>query len=555
MPENICLAQDVKELKYILKNTSEKLTCVPLSLETHLYCISVNLNFIDPINLIDNQFHKESLIETEKFVNNVNCTKPVDSNIKIEIRAFLRFRLNSIIFLIELLNKINEKYIINKIYISGWNVNNHTIHAYILNDILNFLFSNYEKIKISKKDFNFKEQDLYSYDANSSVSSKKNILVSNLNYNFKRIIFSARKNNYKLYIPNFSKISFFKKFLYQILNLGVINFKNIDYKEKEIELVSEIFFKYKKLDLSDLLNLLKNKLNRYFLDLEQKNIALKNFLKKNNFSLALTNTARGIDASVVASLKNKDWSTVCISHGTIAERFNVYDELYKKIIAETVFSGDSQYFAIQSKIANKAINTHRVNGKNLTTGNLLFSQAKTTSKRNKKYILFAVTIKEFCNFQFLGVEMYYEFIQNLRLFETITKENNLNFIIKVHPAENRCIKMLQEIFPSLIFSKKKIEYLLKKSFVAISFSSTAIEDSLNSYVPVILFDQWRRYQHCEAEVDFFKTGEAIYYVNNKEDLIKCINNIQKCKKFNFEKYIYPENFEDNIKNNLFSLIK
>ena len=105
MPENICLAQDVKELKYILKNTSEKLTCVPLSLETHLYCISVNLNFIDPINLIDNQFHKESLIETEKFVNNVNCTKPVDSNIKIEIRAFLRFRLNSIIFLIELFDK------------------------------------------------------------------------------------------------------------------------------------------------------------------------------------------------------------------------------------------------------------------------------------------------------------------------------------------------------------------------------------------------------------------------------------------------------------------
>ena len=93
MPENICLAQDVKELKYILENTSGKLTCVPLSLETHLYCISANLNFIDPINLIDSQFHKESLIETEKFVNNVNCTKPIDSNIKIEIRAFLRLRL------------------------------------------------------------------------------------------------------------------------------------------------------------------------------------------------------------------------------------------------------------------------------------------------------------------------------------------------------------------------------------------------------------------------------------------------------------------------------
>ena len=44
-------------------------------------------------------------------------------------------------------------------------------------------------------------------------------------------------------------------------------------------------------------------------------------------------------------------------------------------------------------------------------------------------------------------------------------------------------------------------HLLNKSFVTISFSSTVIEDSLYSNVPVILFDRWGRYKHCRAEVN------------------------------------------------------
>lgn len=555
MSKNICLAQDVNELKYVLKNANETLACVPLSLETQLYCMTNNLDFIDPVGLIDNEFHKESLVESEKFVKSINYEKHVETNIKIEIQAFLRFRFNSIILLIELLNKVNQKYSIDKIYISGWNLNFHTIHTYFIDDIVNFIFPNFQIIKISKNNLISKKKNLFSYQIKAVPSYKgKAIIVNNLNYNFRRIIFFIKKNNYKLYVLRFEKISMIKIFLLRLINIYLVNFEKREYKEKEMQMISRINFKYKNIDLSKLLNSLKNKLNSYFLDLEQKNNALKGFLLKNDFSLALTNTARGIDGCIVEPLKNKNWPTICISHGTIAEKFDVYDELYKKIIAETVFNGGSKYFAIQSKIAKNALNTHKINGKSLITGNLIFSQSRAIPK-NKKHVLFAVTIKEFCNYQFLGVEMYYEFIKNLKIFEKISNESNLKFIVKVHPAEIRCLKMLKENFPNLIFSKRKIEDLLNKSFVTISFSSTAIEDSLNSQVPVILFDQWKRYKHCESETAFQNNQEAVYYVNESKDLIKCIEKIKSYEKINFDKYIYNTDYKENMKNHIFSMIK
>ena len=51
--------------------------------------------------------------------------------------------------------------------------------------------------------------------------------------------------------------------------------------------------------------------------------------------------------------------------------------------------------------------------------------------------------------------------------------------------------------------------------MTISFSSTVIEDFLCSEIPVILLDRWKRYQHCEAQLDYFK-NYPIYYVNEEK---------------------------------------
>ena len=147
--------------------------------------------------------------------------------------------------------------------------------------------------------------------------------------------------------------------------------------------------------------------------------------------------------------------------------------------------------------------------------------------------------------------MYYEFLDNLNFFNMLAKEHNLDFLVKPHPSENRCIDDLKWMFKNLEFTKNNISKVLKNTFVTISFSSTVIEDSLHSNVPVILFDRWKRYKHCNSEENVNKKNSAIYYVNNKNDLINCLSTVKNSENIYFNEYIFSGNTKKNI-NNLIS---
>ena len=291
----------------------------------------------------------------------------------------------------------------------------------------------------------------------------------------------------------------------------------------------------------------------YLFELTNKANAISKFMKKNSFSLVAINLVRGLDGCLTESIKDEKIPTICISHGTIAKSFNTYDDIYKKIIAEAVFSGHNKYFAIQTKITDDALKTHKLNGKSLTTGNIIFSETKR--KKKCEYVLFATTLKDFKGFQFLGVEMYYEFLKNLDLFSKITEKYNLKFIVNIHNSHKHCKNFLSQLYPKLKFTTSKIEKVLEKSFVTISFSSTVIEDSLCSKVPVILFDQWKRYQHCEAELDSKTKNCGIYYLTNEKDLIECINSFkQSSNDIDFNRLIFNHDFRNNIRENVLKLV-
>ncbi len=243
--------------------------------------------------------------------------------------------------------------------------------------------------------------------------------------------------------------------------------------------------------------------------------------------------------------KNKKIPSVCVPHGTLAPSFNKFDKIYKNIIAEATTIKESKYFAVQSKITKQFVETNGFDKNAIETGNLIFSESKKT---NGKKILFAVTLKDFYNFQLLGVEMYYEFLDNLYLFNKLAEKNKLEFLIKPHPSANDSFNDLQKVFKNLKFTKDKISKVLEKAFVTISFSSTVIEDSLHSRVPVILFDKWKRYKHCNSEENVHKKNSAIYYVNNESDLIKCLFTIKNSKDIFFDEYIFSENTKSNVSN-------
>jgi len=86
-----------------------------------------------------------------------------------------------------------------------------------------------------------------------------------------------------------------------------------------------------------------------------------------------------------------------------------------------------------------------------------------------------------------------------------------------------------------------------------------IEDSLYSKIPVILYDVHKRYKHCEAEQNIYKKNCAIYYVNNINNLSKCITTILKSNAVQFNKYVMSGdiglNFNNTLKNLIFRKIE
>ena len=232
MSIKICLAETKKELDIIYSSISirNKILCLPLNLETYLFCLNKKIDFINPIDFIDNEFHKKILKEGENFVKSINFKNNISETTILEIKSILRFRFYSVIFLSELLKKILKKYKTNSLVISGNNSLNHLPNSFLANDIVSNIFSNIDIEKINEFTDNNYDKQNYSYEINIKTNdNKKNILLNSLGYNFKRIIFSKIFNTkYNFYVFEENKISKLKKLLFKLLKI-----KTIDLKKKK----------------------------------------------------------------------------------------------------------------------------------------------------------------------------------------------------------------------------------------------------------------------------------------------------------------------------------
>ena len=89
----------------------------------------------------------------------------------------------------------------------------------------------------------------------------------------------------------------------------------------------------------------------------------------------------------------------------------------------------------------------------LETGNLIFSNAK--GKLNNS-ILFATTLKPLHGTQLLGVEMYYEFLENLKDLNELSINKNIKIVTNIHGSHKDCINNLKKCFLKLFLNAKKL---------------------------------------------------------------------------------------------------
>ncbi len=539
MFKNFCILQNKKDYEVIIDNIDlKKSIFIPLNLETYLICIKNNHEIINFRKFLDNEFHQKALLASESFAKCIKFQKNYSFSFKSEITAFLRYRLHSIIFLIEIISCAKKSYNLKKIIVSGIDEEENYVSK-----IIHYLFRK-DAIKIVDRKKKFQNYTVYKYNFLENLrNNDKKILVSNLGYNFNKIVKFFKKKDYNIYIPIFNKISILRKFIFFCRGIHLIKFKkDLKSKVSKKKFIKKIKFKYKKYNISSLMNLLFIENSFYFNDLYQKILALKKTISALNFNLLISNISRGLDGSILD--KNIKTTSLCISHGTIARSINKYDKIYKKFIADAVFSGESDYFSIQSKIMKDALKTHKISGKKLLTGNLIFSFKQNNPK--KKYFLFASTIKDFHNFQYLGVETFYEYWDSLKTLDEIANTKRIKIMVKLHPTIKQYTNEISNYFKNLSFTNLKIEKLLDKSIGLISYSSSSIEDALNSNVPIILFDKNSRYKHINASKNSKKIDEAIYYVSERNKLIEVMKKLEKTKQFNFNKYILNQDHNQNF---------
>ncbi len=556
MEKNICFIENYKDIELVSKKQLLQNTIfIPLNLETFLFCKKKKFEIFDFKNNILNQFHKKALFAGKKFIDGLKFNHQLNYSLKSEIIFLLRFRLNSVLFIIDIINNLKKKYVISSIIVSGINKKFHTNleKENIASEIIDNLYgAEYKVVKLSTN--NYQEQKPFLYRSQISEKldpKKKKILLSNVGYNFLRFVKFFKKKNVSIYVPFFNKVFIIKKIYYYLKGFKpLVIKKKRNFEEKEKIFIKRIDYFYNSIDLSYLLNNFYNKYNFYFNEIYQHSIVLKNFINKNNFSLTISNITKGIHGSILD--KEINCNTLCVPHGIIAKAYNEHDEIYKKTIAEAVFNGESKFFAIQSKITERSLDTHAIEGKKLTTGNLIFASIKKSFKK-KKYILQASTLKDFSNMQFLGVEMFYEYWDNLSILNRIAKDRKYKIIVKPHPTIKNCTYELQKIFKNLKFSNKSIDHLLKRTSILISYSSSVIEDSLNSFIPVILFDKANRYMHINPFKSYNKIL-PINYVSSEIDLIETINCLRKESVENFDKYVFKSNFKENIDKSILTLI-
>tara|TARA_E500000178_G_C17037425_1_gene764254 strand:+ start:5871 stop:7517 length:1647 start_codon:yes stop_codon:yes gene_type:complete len=539
------VAQNVKEVEFILENKKvyDEITWIPLNLETLLFFKLKRLKYLPLKKVLNNEFHKTGIVSVEKILNKIGKKIKFEFFLKKRYLGAIRKYLNSIYFIIKIFEYVEKNFIIKKIYISGWNGKNlkDIKSHYILSEIVNELYK--QKFKIISL---YKPKKIIDHIEKKMVLplkfKKEYILINNIGYNF----FTFIKKYYlfkRILVIESKNISFLKKIFFKCFNINFIKKENLFKKSERNLSIPEISIKFKKYNLIKLISIINKELKIELLSLLGEKFFFKQLFKKNKPSKIILNNTRG--SNEFLSKLSREFKTPCYiaSHGTLSKSNNKYSKIYNKIISEEVTSRDS-INCIQSKIAYHFFKKN-FNKKNYKiTGNLIFTE---TIRKKNSFFLYAVTTRDFLNMQYYGIETFYEFFNNLEELEKISNEMNIKICVKPHPIIQDQIPYLKKYFNKLEFSEKKLSLLLRSSITTISFSSTVIEDSLQSSVPVILFDKSNRYNHCNISKN--SVNDKSCAVHHATDVIKLKNCIKLClkrKKINFSKFIFDKKIKKNI---------
>lgn len=268
-----------------------------------------------------------------------------------------------------------------------------------------------------------------------------------------------------------------------------------------------------------------------------------------------------------------DFPSIIISHGTHVPPNNEFEKIENFRLSSSVITNTYRYVAVQTPWVDKFLDYYKDSRPRILSGPLIYSKRNGVYGRNKcveftdilknhKIIVHASTQKARHGMRFFIEETLDEYISTLGdLIDAVNYTDNAFLAIRPHPAcdisEKEFLALLPKSEKVKILSEGPFKLALSIADLLVSYSSTCIEEALQSKVPVVLFDKWNRYNHFNIDetkgIGDIKRQPA-YYVTSAQTLKECLPVLLKIMAdrplvdSDLTEYAYPAEFRSNFDN-------
>ncbi|MBU0630379.1 MAG: hypothetical protein KKC80_05605 [Candidatus Margulisbacteria bacterium] len=322
-------------------------------------------------------------------------------------------------------------------------------------------------------------------------------------------------------------------------------------------------------------------LKPYLVNLYYKSVIMKRCFDTLNIKLMISPFARFTYFMLAELCLIRDIPALMIAHGPIVAPKNELESIENYHLGKTLVLSDVyNCAAIQTPTEFEHYEYYRkhhlVKEKRIIkTGPLVFAKINVDQKAalkkkyldeniwNKKIILYPESVRLRNGMRFHTFQTFDEFLASAAdLISAINEIEGYHLVIRLHAGWGRSSTFgtLRSLLPKtnnlpILSSDPPFYEMLTLADLLVNFSSTVIEEALQNFIPVLLFDREGRYQHLEAEK--LTSGTAgkigsVYYVNDakhlKDGLQWLLDNIlsQNVPKPLFKKYLFAEDYSGNL---------
>jgi hypothetical protein len=202
------------------------------------------------------------------------------------------------------------------------------------------------------------------------------------------------------------------------------------------------------------------------------------------------------------------------------------------------------FAAAQSPLVTEYLKWSGYKGTIIETGNMIFARidpGKRKEKRgaffksiganeNTRVIVWAPSMKTRRSRRFYVLESIDELTSAMEdVFDVVSRIKDVHLIFRIHPGDAITQDEIHALLPVpmnvSVSDSGTFEEVLAVADLLLSFSSTAVQEALVNYIPILLYDKWNRYNHLDANGVNHSTPTKIspaYYIYKKEDLSSTI---------------------------------